>query len=51
MHQTTLETTQLGETGMERTRVGFAAWAIGGGWKFGCGSPDDDRSQIEGGSR
>jgi aryl-alcohol dehydrogenase-like predicted oxidoreductase len=51
MHQTALETTQLRKTGMEITRVGFGAWAIGGGWEFGWSSPGDDQSQIEGGSR
>src|SRR5205807_6965067 len=28
---TELTTTQLGKTGLEITRVGFGAWAIGGG--------------------
>lgn len=37
-----LATTMLGTTGMEITRVGFGAWAIGGGeWSFGWGSQDD----------
>jgi aryl-alcohol dehydrogenase-like predicted oxidoreductase len=45
MQQTTLETTQLGRTGLEITRVGFGAWAIGGGgWEFGWGSQDDTES-------
>lgn len=40
-----LRTTQLGETGMEITRVGFGAWAIGGGgWQFGWGHQEDDAS-------
>ena len=40
-----LETTTFGSTGMEITRVGFGAWAIGGGdWKFGWGPQDDDES-------
>lgn len=44
MH-TTLETRPLGTTGMAITRVGFGAWAIGGGdWKFGWGPQDDDAS-------
>jgi len=35
----------LGRTGMEVTRVGFGAWAIGGaGWAFGWGTQDDDDS-------
>jgi len=45
MHQTALDTTQLGQTGMEITRVGFGAWAIGGGdWEFGWGPQDDEQS-------
>jgi aryl-alcohol dehydrogenase-like predicted oxidoreductase len=45
MHHTALERTQLGRTGMEITRVGFGAWAIGGGdWEFGWGSQDDEQS-------
>jgi aryl-alcohol dehydrogenase-like predicted oxidoreductase len=44
---TSLKTTQLGQTGLEITRVGFGAWAIGGGgWEFGWG-PQDDRESIE----
>jgi aryl-alcohol dehydrogenase-like predicted oxidoreductase len=36
---------QLGETGLEITRLGFGAWAIGGGgWEFGWGSQEDGRS-------
>ena len=32
----------LGTTGMQITRVGFGAWAIGGaGWTFGWGTQDD----------
>jgi aryl-alcohol dehydrogenase-like predicted oxidoreductase len=45
MHKTTLKTTQLGQTGLEITRVGFGAWAIGGGgWEFGWGPQDDEQS-------
>src|SRR5215813_6619573 len=45
MYKTTLKTSQLGETGLEITRVGFGAWAIGGGgWQFGWGPQDDDES-------
>ena len=45
MYQTRLKTTQLGETGLEITRVGFGAWAIGGGgWEFGWGPQDDEES-------
>jgi aryl-alcohol dehydrogenase-like predicted oxidoreductase len=42
---THLPTTQLGETGLEITRVGFGAWALGGGgWEHGWGPQDDDES-------
>jgi aryl-alcohol dehydrogenase-like predicted oxidoreductase len=45
MQQTRLKTSQLGATGMEITRVGFGAWAIGGGgWEFGWGPQQDDES-------
>jgi len=45
MQQTTLATAQLGQTGLEITRVGFGAWAIGGGdWEFGWGAQDDAES-------
>jgi len=45
MFQTQLKTTQLGGTGLEITRVGFGAWAIGGGgWEFGWGPQDDEES-------
>jgi aryl-alcohol dehydrogenase-like predicted oxidoreductase len=38
----TLPKTRLGATEMEITRVGFGAWAVGGGgWKFGWGNSDD----------
>src|ERR1700680_531693 len=43
--QTQLATTALGGTGLEVTRVGFGAWAIGGtGYEFGWGAEDDDES-------
>ena len=43
--KTSLPTRPLGTTGMEVTRVGFGAWAIGGaGWQFAWGSQDDDES-------
>ena len=43
---THLPTTQLGETGLEITRVGFGAWALGGGgWEHG-GGPQDDAESI-----
>jgi aryl-alcohol dehydrogenase-like predicted oxidoreductase len=42
---TALPTTALGRTGMEITRVGFGAWAIGGaGWAFAWGAQDDEQS-------
>jgi aryl-alcohol dehydrogenase-like predicted oxidoreductase len=45
MGQTQLKTAKLGDTGMEITRVGFGAWAIGGGgWQFGWGPQQDDES-------
>jgi aryl-alcohol dehydrogenase-like predicted oxidoreductase len=45
MYQTTIKTTELGQTGLEITRVGFGAWAVGGGnWEFGWGPQDDDES-------
>src|SRR3954471_9900845 len=43
MQQTQLATTELGSTGLEITRVGFGAWAIGGGaW----GPQDDEQSSA-----
>jgi aryl-alcohol dehydrogenase-like predicted oxidoreductase len=40
-----LPTRALGTSGLEITRVGFGAWAIGGGgWSFGWGPQDDDAS-------
>ena len=45
MFRTALDTTQLGQTGLQITRVGFGAWAIGGGgWEFGWGPQDDEES-------
>jgi aryl-alcohol dehydrogenase-like predicted oxidoreductase len=45
MTETRLKTTLLGDTGLDITRVGFGAWAIGGGgWEFGWGPQDDDDS-------
>jgi aryl-alcohol dehydrogenase-like predicted oxidoreductase len=45
MRQTQLRTNILGSTGMEITRIGFGAWAIGGGgWEFGWGPQQDDES-------
>jgi aryl-alcohol dehydrogenase-like predicted oxidoreductase len=43
MHTTRdLPTRPLGTTGMRITRVGFGAWAIGGGgWYFARGGQDD----------
>jgi aryl-alcohol dehydrogenase-like predicted oxidoreductase len=45
MQTTQLPTTQLGQTGLEITRVGFGAWAIGGGgYDWGWGTQQDDES-------
>lgn len=41
-----MEKRQLGNTDMQITRIGYGAWAIGGGqWEFGWG-PQDDRESI-----
>jgi len=45
MTVTQLTTTRLGETRLEITRVGFGAWALGGGdWEHGWGPQDDEES-------
>ena len=45
MTPTALRTALLGTTGLEITRVGFGAWAIGGGgYDWGWGSQDDEDS-------
>jgi len=45
MDKASLATTPLGATGLEITRVGFGAWAIGGGgWQFGWGRQEDEES-------
>jgi aryl-alcohol dehydrogenase-like predicted oxidoreductase len=45
MQKAQLKMTQLGDTGLEISRVGFGAWAIGGGgWEFGWGQQEDDDS-------
>ena len=45
MEKTQLKTTQLGTTGLEITRVGLGAWAIGGGgYDWGWGTQEDDES-------
>src|SRR5919199_1355183 len=45
MEKTQLKTTALGATGLEITRVGFGAWAIGGGgYDWGWGTQDDQDS-------
>jgi len=42
---TTLPLRQLGTTDLNLTRVGFGAWAAGGGgWAFGWGPQDDNQS-------
>ncbi|HEX8362559.1 MAG TPA: aldo/keto reductase [Longimicrobium sp.] len=41
----TLASRRLGRDGPEITRVGFGAWAVGGGgWSFGWGPQDDEDS-------
>src|ERR687887_914039 len=45
MEKTQPRTTALGKTGLEITRVGFGAWAIGGGgYDWGWGAQDDEDS-------
>src|SRR5947209_6275987 len=45
MTATQVGTAQLGQTGLEISRVGLGAWAIGGGgWEFGWGPQADDES-------
>jgi aryl-alcohol dehydrogenase-like predicted oxidoreductase len=45
MQKTQLRMSPLGSTGLEISRVGFGAWAIGGGgWEFGWGPQHDDES-------
>ena len=45
MQKTQLRTSPLGATGLEISRVGFGAWAIGGGgWEFGWGPQQDEES-------
>ena len=40
-----MNTARLGSTGLEISRIGFGAWAIGGGnWEFGWGPQDDDEA-------
>jgi aryl-alcohol dehydrogenase-like predicted oxidoreductase len=40
-----MKTKQLGKTRMNITRIGFGAWAIGGGnWEFGWGPQDDEKA-------
>ena len=46
MQQTQLKTTELGATGMEITRVGLGAWAIGGAATTGAGAAQDDEDSI-----
>jgi aryl-alcohol dehydrogenase-like predicted oxidoreductase len=45
MEKTQLKTTELGSTGLQITRVGLGAWAIGGAdYDWGWGKQDDDDS-------
>ena len=47
MQTTQIRTTRLGDTSLDITRIGFGAWAIGGGdWEFGWGQ-QDDKDSIE----
>ena len=40
-----LQSIELGRTGLQITRIGFGAWAIGGGgYDWGWGSQDDEES-------
>jgi aryl-alcohol dehydrogenase-like predicted oxidoreductase len=40
-----VKTAAFGTTGLQITRVGFGAWAIGGGdWEFGWGAQEDEES-------
>ncbi len=40
-----MRTVTLGRAGLEITRVGFGAWAIGGSdWEYGWGAQDDEES-------
>lgn len=40
-----MEKRKLGNTDMDITRIGFGAWAIGGGnWEFGWGPQDDQKA-------
>ncbi len=42
---TRLESRQLGDSDLHLTRIGFGAWAIGGGdWEFGWGAQEDEDS-------
>lgn len=40
-----METRKLGNSDLDITVLGYGAWAIGGGWKFGWG-PQDDQDSI-----
>jgi aryl-alcohol dehydrogenase-like predicted oxidoreductase len=45
MQNTSLATAELGRTGLAITRLGFGAWAVGGGdWEFGWGPQEDEQS-------
>jgi aryl-alcohol dehydrogenase-like predicted oxidoreductase len=47
MQETRLPTAALGETGLEITRVGCRAWAMGGAtWEYGGGPQDADDDSI-----
>ena len=45
-----MRTTELGSTGMEITRVGFGAWAVGGGgfeWSWGAQEDEESIAAIQ----
>lgn len=44
MPSNTRTTSPLGSTGLDLTRVGLGAWAIGGPWDFGWGPQDESDS-------
>ena len=46
MTPTALRTAELGATRLKITRVGFGAWAIGGGGYEGGWGPQDDEDSI-----
>ncbi len=39
-----MKTTELGNSDLSITPIGFGAWAVGGDWEFGWGAQDDSES-------